>query len=189
MTPPMIPPTSNLPSYGSHFSPSGRSPQTSTSTSSTSSFASNHPRTPPPTPVHYFPPSSPTRHSSISPLSSPSSLSSYNSLYPIQPASYPPKFPFPPHSDSQNHETHSIKRRPRTGSASSSSTTFAYFPIGSPFYQQQQQQQREQRIAFCFGMSGDEVMELLMAAHYMSVPELVSICCKMLADNIDGKLP
>jgi Ran GTPase-activating protein (RanGAP) involved in mRNA processing and transport len=42
------------------------------------------------------------------------------------------------------------------------------------------------RVAFCVEISPQFAMELLMAAHYLEIPDLLETVCRMVADNIDG---
>eukprot|EP01102_Stenamoeba_stenopodia_P018010 TRINITY_DN654_c0_g1_i1.p1 TRINITY_DN654_c0_g1~~TRINITY_DN654_c0_g1_i1.p1 ORF type:complete len:833 (+),score=153.34 TRINITY_DN654_c0_g1_i1:233-2731(+) len=43
--------------------------------------------------------------------------------------------------------------------------------------------QKDSRVVFLFSLSPDVVMDIMMAAHFLQVPRLVDIACKMLADN------
>lgn len=53
-------------------------------------------------------------------------------------------------------------------------------PVSTP------QRRAEQAIAFCFALPPDTVMEVLAAAHFLDIPELLTTACKMVADHIDG---
>jgi hypothetical protein len=48
------------------------------------------------------------------------------------------------------------------------------------------QRRTEQAIAFCFALPHESVLEMLAAAHFLDIPELLSATCRMVADNIDG---
>lgn len=59
-------------------------------------------------------------------------------------------------------------------------------PATSPPMSSTPQRRAEQAVAFCFGLPPDMVMEVLAAAHFLDIPELLSTACKMVADHIDG---
>lgn len=46
----------------------------------------------------------------------------------------------------------------------------------------------EDKVVFCFDFPAEISLDMLMAAHFLDIPDLLEYMCKMVADHIDGTL-